>query len=257
MPSLFVAHGAPTLAIEHHGYVDFLKGFAATLPKTPRAIVLFTAHWETPVQAVSSIDKYPMIYDFYGFPDELYRIEYPASGSPELAEEVRTLLQQAGLPSVADATRGVDHGTWTVLYHLFPQANIPVVQLSVNPLLSPAENYAIGKALSALREQDVLIIGSGGTVHNLGRIYWGQTEPVEWAVKFEDWLEETVKAWDLDALFDYLHRAPHARDAVPRNEHFIPLLYAMGAADDTRQAQLLHSEFQFGSLSLRAWQFGS
>ncbi|MGB8955917.1 MAG: class III extradiol ring-cleavage dioxygenase, partial [Tumebacillaceae bacterium] len=147
--------------------------------------------------------------------------------------------------------------TWTVLYHLFPQADIPVVQLSVNPLLTPAENYAIGKALSSLREQDVLIIGSGGTVHNLGRIYWGHTEPVEWAVKFEDWLAEMVKAWDLDALFDYLHRAPHARDAVPRNEHFIPLLYAMGAADDARQAKLLYSEFQFGSLSLRAWQFGS
>ena len=257
MPSLFLAHGAPTLAIEQHGYVDFLQGLAAALPRKPRAILLFTAHWEAAVQAVSRIEQYPMIYDFYGFPEELYRIQYPASGDPQLADEVIGLLKQAGISHAADTMRGVDHGTWTVLYHLFPQADIPVVQLSVNPLLSPDENYAIGKALSSLREQDVLIIGSGGTVHNLGRIYWGRTEPVDWAVKFEDWLAETVQNWDLDALFGYLTHAPHARDAVPRNEHFIPLLYAMGAADDDRQAKLLYSEFQFGSLSLRAWQFGS
>lgn len=256
LPSLFIAHGAPTLAIETNGYTEFLKQLSGELPR-PKAVVIFSAHWETPVQAVSHVQTHETIHDFYGFPEEMYRIQYPARGDYELADRVQALLTAEGIASVTDAQRGLDHGAWVVLRMLYPEADIPVVGLSVNPQLSPEEQYRIGQALAPLRQEDVLIIGSGGTVHNLRRINWQANRADDWAVGFDDWLAERLDKWDTGQLFQYETLAPHAREAVPRNEHFIPLLYAMGAADDDRQARLLYREYQFGSLSLVAWQFGA
>jgi 4,5-DOPA dioxygenase extradiol len=254
LPSFFIAHGAPTLVCETNEYTDFLKKLAANTP-TPRAIVLFSAHWESPVQEISGAETHSMIYDFYGFPQELYEVQYPAPGNPAIAQHIQQLLAEHGIKSTIDNTRGLDHGVWGVLKLLYPDATIPVIAMSVNPALSPKEQYEIGRALTALREQDVLIIGSGGTVHNLRRLQWHSTEVERWAVEFDQWLQEHIEKWDTEALFQYETLAPYALEAVPRNEHFIPLLIAMGAGDQTRQAHLLKRMYQNGNLSLSVWQF--
>ncbi len=260
MPSLFIAHGAPTLAIEKNEYTDALQDLAGRL-KRPRAVVILSAHWESPVQEIGSADVYGTIHDFGGFPRELYEIQYPAPGDRLLAEETAALLRSAGVPARFHPARGLDHGAWVVLRLMYPDADIPVVPLSVNPALAPEEQYAIGRALSALRRRDILIIGSGGTVHNFAKMNM-RAEPGradEWAVLFEEWLREKLTAWDLPALYRYRELAPYAEWAVPRHgsEHFVPLLYAMGAADDERRAERLHLSFQLGSLSHVIWQFGA
>ncbi|MDT3426419.1 4,5-DOPA dioxygenase extradiol [Paenibacillus forsythiae] len=258
MPSYFFAHGAPSLVIEDHEYTSFLKNFAATLPRKPKAIVIFSAHWEHTVQQVSAVDTHGTIYDFSGFPEEMYRMTYPASGDASLSEQVLSLLNGAGIPAVPDTDRGLDHGSWAVLKLIYPNADIPVVALSVNRYLDNAQQYEIGKALAELREQDVLIIGSGGIVHNLRQIKWGAgAESVDaWAAEFDTWIEKRLKDWNLEELFRYRELAPYAERAVPTSEHFIPLLLAMGSGDGARTAELLHRSYQWGSLSLTAWQFG-
>jgi 4,5-DOPA dioxygenase extradiol len=255
LPSLFIAHGAPSLAIEQHAYTEFLKELVKKLPR-PKAIVIFSAHWESKVQMISSVIQYETIYDFYGFPDELYEMTYPAKGDVTLSLEIQHLFTAEGIECELDDHRGLDHGAWAPLHLLYPQADIPVVELSVNPGLSPEEYYRIGKALEPLREKDVLMIGSGGTVHNLRRLDWNDGAPQSWAVAFDDWLAEQLETWNKDALFDYEDRAPHAHDAVPTTEHFVPLLLSFGAADESRKAVLVHRSYQMGSLSLSCWMFG-
>jgi 4,5-DOPA dioxygenase extradiol len=259
MPSLFIAHGAPTLAIEGNEYTRALQELSMRLPR-PKGILLFSAHWESGVQEVSTVEQYDTIHDFGGFPRELYEIVYPAKGERVLAETAANLLTKAGVPIRFNGTRGLDHGAWVVLRLLYPQADIPVVSMSVNPGLTPEQQYGIGKALSGLRSQGILIIGSGGTVHNFATMRFRGGDSVDqWAVEFEEWLAARLVEWDLPALCQYRSLAPHADLAVPRHasEHFIPLLYAMGAADDERTAKRLHLSFQMGNLSHSIWQFGT
>lgn len=255
MPSYFVAHGAPSLVLDDIAYTGFLKQFAADRPK-PKAIVLFSAHWEERAQTVSNVDRHGTIYDFYGFQPELYQVTYPAPGDRTIGERVLALLAEHGVPAAFDDERGLDHGAWAVLKLMYPNADVPVIALSVNRYLTNEQQYGMGQALAALREEDVLIIGSGGTVHNLHRLNWNAAGAEPWAVAFDDWLRRTVEAWDLDSLFRYRELAPYGTDAVPTNEHFIPLLLAMGAADGARRAKLLHRTYQYGTLSLSCWQFG-
>ena len=259
MPSLFLAHGAPLLAIEKNEYTEALRQLAEELPR-PKAILIFSAHWESRTQAVGTTESHATIHDFGGFPRELYEIQYPAKGDPKLAEEVMGLLEAAGIEAQADPVRGLDHGAWVVLRQMYPAADIPVVSLSVNPSLMPAEQYAIGAALQSLRDQDVLIIGSGGTVHNFAYINMRSNENAgdAWAVQFEEWIREKAEAWDMDALFRYETEAPYVRQAVPvhGNEHFVPLFYAMGAADAAKTASRKHISFRYGSLSHVIWEFG-
>ncbi|QTH41830.1 dioxygenase [Cohnella sp. LGH] len=255
MPAYFVAHGAPSLVLEEHGYTDFLKSFSKDRPR-PRAIVLFSAHWESLTQTVSAVpDTYETIYDFGGFQDELYRMTYPARGDAALSEEIGRLLKERGIESIVNVDRGLDHGAWAVLKLMYPDAAIPVVAMSVNRMLSNEEQYRIGQALAELREKDVMNVGSGGTVHNLRRIDWRAEEPADWAAQFDSWLEEKLLAWDTEALFQYRSVAPYAVEAVPTSEHFIPLLLAMGAGDQGRKAVLLHRSYQYGTLSLSCWKF--
>lgn len=254
MPSYFFAHGAPSLVLEEHAYTDLLKKFAAGMPK-PKAIVIFSAHWEESVQTVSSVDQYSTIYDFGGFQDELYRMTYPAPGDRSLSGQIQSLFTKGGIPSKLDEARGLDHGAWAVLKLIYPDADIPVVALSVNRYLTNEQQYEIGKALSELREQDVLIIGSGGTVHNLRSVNWRAQGVDEWAGAFDNWLQSKLEAWDTASLFNYEELAPNARMAVPTSEHFIPLLIAMGTGDANRKAKLLHRSYQYGNLSLSCWQF--
>jgi 4,5-DOPA dioxygenase extradiol len=257
MPAFFIAHGAPLLAIESNAYTHVLHDLANQLPR-PSAILIFSAHWVSHTQRIGAAEQFHTIHDFAGFPQELYEIQYPAKGDVGLAAEIQQMLQDQGIACQIDSKRGLDHGSWVVLRLLYPNADVPVVAMSVNPNLAPQEQYRIGKSLAALRSNGVLMIGSGGTVHNLGALQWREDTIDTWAVEFDDWLADTLTNWDLESLFQYYDRAPHAKLAVPPygNEHFIPLLYAMGAADAERSSTLVHRSYRYGSLSQSVWQFG-
>ncbi len=259
LPSFFIAHGSPLLAIEDNAYTQFLSGLGKAIAR-PKAIVIFSAHWESDIQILTNVEEYSTIHDFGGFPEELYRIVYPAKGDKQLDQEVESLLDKQGIHFQVDTKRGLDHGSWVILRLLYPEADIPVVSMSVNPHSTPEEQYKIGKALSQLRSKDVLIICSGGTVHNLRALNWEKEddEVDDWALNFDEWLAGCLRNWDLTALFKYHSLGPSAKLAVPPYgvEHFIPLFYAMGAADDARTASLLQRSYKYGNLSHSVWQFG-
>lgn len=254
VPSLFLAHGSPMLALEDTEYSEFLEKLAQQIK--PKAIVVFTAHWESTVLTISSTDDtYETIYDFGGFPDELYRVKYPAKGSVTIASLLEERFKKKGIPVRKDAARGLDHGSWTLLYRLYPKADIPVVQVSVNPDLSPKEQFEIGEALQGLGAEDILVIGSGVTVHNLRILKWEQESAEPWAVEFDDWLIDKLRKRDLDSLFHYEKSAPYARLAVPTKEHFIPLFIAMGSGNPKAQAKVIHRSYDYGSLSYLCLEF--
>lgn len=258
MPSLFIAHGAPLLAVENNEYTQFLTQLGHSLPR-PKAIVLFSAHWESSAQKVSEVNQYDTIYDFGGFDPALYTIKYPARGSQEISNEIIGLFKENGIPFEVETKRGLDHGAWVVLRLLYPNADVPVIAMSVNPHLSPEEQYKIGQSLAALRANDVLIIGSGGSVHNLRAVNFADNGKIDqWALEFDDWLAHHLQTWDTDSLFKYDSLAPNSQYAVPPygNEHFVPIFYAMGAADNNQKAKLLHRSFRYGNLSHSVWQFG-
>lgn len=257
IPSLFIAHGAPLLAIEDNDYTQFLSGLGQELPR-PKAIVLFSAHWVSGVQKVSEVAEYDTIYDFGGFPHELYQIKYPAKGNQQTAQQIADLFRENGIPFEVETKRGLDHGAWVILRLLYLNADIPVIAMSVNPRLSPEQQYKIGESLQKLRADDVLIVGSGGTVHNLRAVQFQENGINEWALEFDQWLARHLGQWDLDSLYQYDTLAPNASLAVPPhgNEHFVPLFYAMGSADDVRKATLLQRSYRYGNLSHSVWQFG-
>jgi 4,5-DOPA dioxygenase extradiol len=253
VPSLFLAHGSPMLALENNEYTRFLKRLGEQIK--PKAIVIFTAHWESDTLTISDVDGvYETIYDFYGFPDELYAIKYPAEGSTQYASMLEERFEKQGIKVRKDTARGLDHGSWTLLSRMYPDADIPVVQVSVNPYLSAEEQYKIGQSLKGLREEDILVIGSGVTVHNLRMINWGQTTPEPWAVEFDDWLLEKIQNKEWDSLFHY-ETAPNARLAVPRPEHFVPFFIAMGSGDAETEAQVIYRGYDLGTLSYLCMQF--
>ncbi|MDQ1911786.1 class III extradiol ring-cleavage dioxygenase [Paenibacillus sp. GD4] len=257
MPSLFLAHGSPMIALEDTAYTRYLEQLGAGLK--PKAIVIFTAHWESPVLTVSSMDSvYETIYDFGGFPPELYAVKYEARGSVVLASQVKKRFEQKGIEVRTDTSRGLDHGSWTLLRRLFPKADIPVVQISVHPFLPPSEQYRIGEALQGIGEEDVLVIGSGVTVHNLRALRWDRprdSNPEAWAVEFDDWIIRHVEERRLEELYRWEELAPHARLAVPREEHFVPLFIALGSGDPSRKPKVLHRSYDFGTLSYLCFEF--
>lgn len=250
---IFLCHGGPSIVIEDNEYIDFLKEYARK--SKPNAIIIFTAHWENEITAISSIDgEYKMIYDFYGFPEELYRMKYPAKGSKELASRMKEQFAKASIPCKLDEERGLDHGAWDILYLMYPNADIPVVQVSVNPFLDKEGQINIGKALQDFPKEDILIIGSGSTVHNLSTVDWNATKPKEWAVQFDDWLVEKVLENDVDALKNYQKFAPNAKHAIPREEHIVPLFIALGSGNKERP-RLMHRSYVYGTLSYIGFEF--
>ena len=253
MPSLFVSHGAPTLILEDVPARAFLAGLGALLPR-PTAIVAVSAHWNTELPAVSLAARPETIHDFYGFPDALYRLRYDAPGAPELAARVAELTAAARDPGY-----GLDHGAWVPAMLGWPQADIPTFQLSVQPHATPAHHIALGRSLAGLREEGVLVMGSGSATHNLRRLMRGRhdTPPEPWAKAFDDWLAESVEAGDEAALADYRSRAPFAREAHPTDEHLLPLHVAFGAAGEGARGRALHRSFTSGNLSMAAYAFGS
>ena len=259
IPSVFISHGPPTLALEDGPTQAFLKRLAAELGR-PREILCVSAHWETALPAVSTAVNPATIYDFYGFPDPLYQMTYPAPGAVALAERVTRALSNAGLGCTSDPGQGFDHGAWIPLLLMYPEADIPVAQLSIQPDLSPAHHVEIGRALAWLRDEGVLILGSGNVTHNLrdalSNLRTGVANPPtpEWASAFDSWIAARVGDGDIEALIDYRRQAPHAIEAHPRDEHLLPLFTAIGAAESPRGRQL-HAAFMFGSLSMAAYAF--
>ncbi len=252
--AVFVSHGSPMSALESGAYQDALAAFGARW--RPRAVVVVSAHWETGREVkVASAESQHLIYDFGGFPRELYEVQYPAKGAPAVAERVGELLAAADVRAELDAGRGLDHGVWVPLSLMYPQADVPVVALPVPMMMTPAELVRVGQALRPLREEGVMIVGSGGIVHNLRRLNWsGRAAPVEgWAAEFDNWFAERVKAWDVPALTGYAQGAPYAELAVPTAEHFHPVFVTLGAAGESPSVEWIHEGFEYGTLSMRSF----
>lgn len=252
MPTIFVSHGAPTLILSDVPARAFLASLSQQIPR-PTGIVAVSAHWDTDVPAVSLARRPDTIHDFYGFPDALYKLRYDAPGAPVLAEKVAKLTGAAH-----DHHRGLDHGAWVPAMLAWPEADIPIFQLSVQPALGPAHHIALGRKLATLREEGVLVMGSGSAIHNLRALIRSEdaSEPEPWARAFDDWLAETVEKGDEAALADYRARAPYARESHPTDEHFLPLHVAYGAAGEAAQGRALHRSFTLGNLSMAAYAFG-
>ncbi|NWJ39769.1 MAG: dioxygenase [Geothrix sp.] len=252
LPSVFLAHGSPMLALDGEAWGEAVSALGRRLPPL-RAILVCSAHWEAagPFR-LSSAATPGIMHDFGGFPEALYGLDYPAPGSPELAGEAAGLLREAGLEAVLDAQRPLDHGAWVPLRYLSPAAAVPVVQLSLPRPRTPELLLAAGRALAPLRSRGVLILGSGGIVHNLGRLDWqGAAEPRPWAVAFQHWVHERLAAGDLAALADW-RQAPGAAESVPTSEHLDPLFVA--AAGGT-SPEAIFEGWQLGSLSLTSYEF--
>ena len=255
-PSIFVGHGSPGMILERAAARDFLSGLGRQIGK-PKAILVATAHWETGAPAIGAAGKPETIHDFFGFPQELYRIVYPASGAPEMAARAQALLNGAGFDATLDHARGLDHGAWAPLYLMYPDADVPVAQISLQPHRGPGYHLSIGRALEPLREEGVLVMGSGAITHNLrdfGR--WGLNDPpAAYAAEFDAWVRDAVTRGDTEAVVDYRARAPHAARNQPSEEHFLPLLVAMGAGGKGAKARTLHEGFTYGFLSMAAYAF--
>ena len=249
MPAVFFGHGNPMNALQTNAYTESWRRFAQSIPR-PRAILAISAHWYISGTAVSGSPFPKTIHDFGGFPPELYNVTYPAPGSPELAREVQKLLLP--LDVRFDEHCGLDHGTWSVLCHLFPDADIPVVQLSIDETMSPEFHYQTGKLLQPLRDDGILIVGSGNLVHNLHTYVWGNeaVPPFEWAVRFEKEARELIIEGKDRELVDYRSMGEDARLSVPTPDHFLPLLYILGLRREHEQVSFPVEGIEGGSLSM-------
>lgn len=254
VPALFVSHGAPTLLLEGGPTCDFLASLGPKLGK-PKAVLCVSAHWETDAPAVSAATAPETIHDFYGFPKPLYDMRYPAPGSPEVARRVQALLQKAGLACSIDPGRGLDHGAWVPMKLMYPQNDVPILQLSIQPERDPAHHLALGRALAPLRDEGVLVLASGSAIHNLRALRWGGTGPQPWATNFATWLNQAVTEGAVDRLTDYRRQTPDGAMAHPTDEHFLPLFVAMGAAG-AGKGEVIFDAFTHGNLGMQAYRWG-
>ena len=257
LPTLFLSHGSPMHAIQAGKAGEVWAMIARQLP-TPKAVLMVTAHWETHLPMLSGNAKPSMIYDFGGFPDPLYKIVYPAPGAPDIAARAQALLKSAGFTAGIDGCRGLDHGTWVPLLKMYPDADVPVVQLSVQTAMNPQHHYEVGRALSPLAKEGVLIAGSGHLTHNLRdwMMSRGQTAHAPYAQKFQSWVFDRLATHDVDALTRYRQDAPEAVRAHPTEEHFLPLFVALGAAGEDAQAKRVFDGFEGTALAMDAYRFG-
>jgi len=255
-PALFVSHGSPTMPLETSAANTFLRGLGTTLGR-PNAILMVSAHWDTERPAVSGVERPETIHDFYGFPPELYRLRYPAPGAPQLAEKAAGLLKKSGLPIDIDPGRGLDHGAWTPLFLMYPEADIPVTQFAIQSHQGPAHHVRLGEVLRPLRDEGVLIFASGGATHNLRELsrQRGNPVPQPWTAEFNEWLAAALQSRRTEDLVDYRARAPHAVRNHPTDEHLIPLFVALGAGDPGGTTQRLHSSIDSGVISMDAYRF--
>ncbi len=262
MPSYFISHGGgpwPWIKDMRPRFAALESSFErmhSELPSRPRAILMVSGHWEEPdAYAVMHAAKPPMVYDYYGFPAHTYDVVYPAPGAPELAERTAALIRTAGLPARLDGSRGFDHGTFVPAYILYPQADVPVFQVSMRSHYDPDEHLALGRALAPLREEGVLILGSGLSYHNLRLFGPGAKEP---STAFDTWLGQTLDlpAPERTARLLGWEKAPSARIAHAREDHLVPLFAALGAAEGDKATRVYHEEGIFGGVTASSWRFG-
>jgi 4,5-DOPA dioxygenase extradiol len=255
LPVAFLSHGAPTLAVEDNSDTQAWARLGSELPR-PESILVVSAHWDTDEPRVSGTAHPATIHDFFGFPQELYRERYAAPGAPGLAAQVKSALESAGLACEVDPDRGLDHGAWVPLKWMYPRADIPVSQLSVQSQRGTRHHYDLGRALAGLRASGTLVLASGGIVHNLRELEWhmrGSREPTQWARDLNDWIAGRVAAGAVDELVDYRRHAPNARRGHPTEEHFDPFFVALGAGGP--KARRLELGFDLGTLGMDGYIF--
>jgi 4,5-DOPA dioxygenase extradiol len=255
MPILFVGHGSPMNAIAENSFTRMLGLSAERIPK-PQAILVVSAHWMTKGTWVTAMKQPKTIHDFYGFPQELYNIDYAAPGSSDVATEIQNLINEPKI-NLDEDSWGLDHGTWSVLRHMYPQADIPVLQLSLDLSKSPDYHFQIGQQLQKLREKGVLIIGSGNIIHNLRRIIWEENaKPFDWALEYDEWIKKNLIERNFKALIKDFASSQAGKLAVPTPDHYYPLLYILGAAEKSDDLKFEFEEFQNASISMRTLIFG-
>ena len=257
MPVLFLGHGSPMNAIEENEFVTGFRNLAKTIPK-PAAVICVSAHWETRGSFVTAMPNPRTIHDFGGFPKELFDVQYPAPGSPELANETKSLVKntQVGL----DDSWGLDHGAWSVIKHLFPDADVPVIQLSLDINQSPQGHYDLGRELSSLREKGILIVGSGNMVHNLGMVAWDKLNTndfgYDWAVEASQKMKSFILSGDHRSLIDFRSQGKSFDLAIPTAEHYLPLLYSLALKDENESVSLFNDKAVAGSLTMTSVRIG-
>ena len=256
LPTLFVSHGAPTWAMEPGIAGALLRQVGETLPR-PQAVLVVSPHWTTRDVTVSTVAQPRTIHDFGGFPEALYRLQYPAPGHPQLAGLAAAALSAGGLATSLDERRGLDHGAWVPLRYLYPDADVPVFQVSMPATLDAATAWRMGAALAPLAEQGVLIVGSGSLTHNLHEFRADAVSDAPYAAQFVSWIREAIRRRDYEKLKGALAHAPHAARAHPTPEHFLPLLVAAGAADHAAPVQVLEGGMTYGVISMESYLFGA
>ena len=255
MPAIFLAHGSPLL-LDDTGWMSELSRWAKAMPR-PKAILMISAHWVDAPVTLGATKTVPLLYDFYGFPQRYFDVKYPSPGAPELAKRVHTLLDDSASGPVAHSDRGLDHGAYVPLLAMYPEADVPVLQMSI-PTMDPKALLALGRALAPLRREGVLVVGSGFLTHNMHAIdFAGASAVPAWASEFDAWSKDVLERRDVDALAGYRQLAPGVRTALPTHEHFVPVLVSAGASiDEAEPVSFPIAGFAYGSFTKRSVQFG-
>jgi 4,5-DOPA dioxygenase extradiol len=255
MPVVFIGHGSPMNAIEQNNFTNFLKNFNLKIP-TPKYILCISAHWMTNGTWVTEMQKPKTIHDFYGFPQALFDVQYPAPGAPEVAELIKNIITSTSVQGDLSEW-GLDHGTWSILKHMYPKADIPVLQLSIDINKPPEYHYEIGHQISKLRDHGVLILGSGNIVHNLRKIKWEpNAKPFDWATESDLWVKHKLEQRDFKSVINDFHKTEAGKLSVPTMEHFYPLNYILGASEANDELHFDYEEIQNGSISMRSVRLG-
>ena len=254
LPSVFISHGSPMHALDPGAAGEAWRSLGRRLPR-PRAVVIASAHWETNLPMLTGNPKPETIHDFSGFPEPLYKLRYPAPGAPGVAQRAQALLKDAGIAAGIDGCRGLDHGAWAPLLYAYPDADVPVVQLSIQPPLGPRHHIAVGRALRPLLNEQILIVGSGHMTHNLRDWGRGAGKPQPYAREFQQWVKQKIEVHDLESLAEYRSLNPHGARAHPTDEHFLPLFIALGAAREQAKPERIFDAIESGALAMDAYVF--